>query len=288
MKFVREPILHFLLLGGLVFGLHSLRNRGERNTSLPRIEIGATVIENLRAGYEKQFGKAPGEEELRDLVTAHLREEVYYREALSLGLDRDDTIVRRRLAQKMEFLSSGITEEEVPGAAELEAYFGGRVDRYSRPGTTTFRHVYFSREKRGDGKGPRDAADGLASLRTGEDENRLGDGFLHGFEFSGQSAEAVGALFGASFAEALAALPSGEWAGPVESEYGWHLVKIEARGAPVPLEFTEARSQVVRDWIEESRRRADDKLFQRLRDQYVIAIDEEALQRSAIPKTAQR
>jgi len=288
MKVIGEPFLHFLVIGGLVFSLHSWRKGRESGGAGPRIEIGASTIESLRSGYERQFRQAPDEEVLRGLVAEHLREEVFYREALALGLDRNDTIVRRRLAQKMEFLSSGITEAAAPDAGELESYFASHGDRYTRPGTITFRHVYFSRGKRDGGTIMNDLAEALAALRSGSDEESLGDGFLHGFEFAGQEVEAIGSLFGKPFAEAVGALPTGTWEGPVESEYGWHVVKVEERGERVPLPFAEVRSRVMRDWIEERCRLAEVELFDRLRDDYVIVIDEAALKRSATVSTAQR
>jgi hypothetical protein len=152
MKIFREPLLHFLLLGALIFALNAWREKTRpAEASSARIEVTAAVIERLRAASERQYGKAPDAEELRGQVMAHIREEVYCREALALGLDRDDTIVRRRLAQKMEFLTGDIAGAAEPADAAVREFFGKNAARYAKAGRVSFRHVYFSREKRGGG-----------------------------------------------------------------------------------------------------------------------------------------
>jgi peptidyl-prolyl cis-trans isomerase C len=149
-KLLKEPILHFLALGAVIFALNAWRERARpMGASAARIEATAAVIDRLRAGYERQFGQAPDADEMRGLVTAHIREEVLCREALALGLDRDDTIVRRRLAQKMEFLTDDIATAAVPEDAVVREFFEKNAERYAKPGRVTFRHVYFSKEKRG-------------------------------------------------------------------------------------------------------------------------------------------
>ena len=151
-KLLKEPLLHFLALGAVIFALNAWRERARpTEASAARIEVTAAVIERLRAGYERQFGQAPDAEEMRGLVTAHIREEVLCREALALGLDRDDTIVRRRLAQKMEFLTDDIATAAEPDDAAVREFFEKNAARYAKPGRVSFRHVYFSKEKRGAG-----------------------------------------------------------------------------------------------------------------------------------------
>jgi hypothetical protein len=257
--------------------------------SPPGINVTAAVIESLRAGYERQSGQAPDETELRGLVVAHVREEVLFREALALGLDRDDTIVRRRLAQKMEFLTDDIVSAAEPDEAALTKFFARNAARYERAGRVSFRHVYFSKERRGAGL---DAAarDALAELKKGANDEAMGDAFLHGFEFAGSEFEELTALFGPDFARQLAALPDGAWQGPLASSYGLHLVRIAARSEPQPTKLGEVRSTVVRDFNEERRRETNREIFERLRARYNVTVDEGAITRAAAPatKTAQR
>src|SRR5688572_8437295 len=181
-KLIKEPLLHFLALGAVIFALNAWREKARLiETSAARIEVTAAVIDRLRAGYERQFGQTPDAEELRGLVEAHIREEVLCREALALGLDRDDTIVRRRLAQKMEFLTDDLASAAEPEDAVVREFFERNAVRYAKAGRVTFRHVYFSREKRGAGTAAA-VTSALAALEKGASDEAFGDPFLQGFE----------------------------------------------------------------------------------------------------------
>jgi parvulin-like peptidyl-prolyl isomerase len=289
-KLLKEPLLHFLALGAVVFALNTWRQKTRPiEASAARIEVTAAVIERLRAASERQFGKTPDVEELRGQVTAHIREEVFCREALALGLDRDDTIVRRRLAQKMEFLMGDIAGAAEPADAVMREFFAKNAARYAKAGRVSFRHVYFSKEKRGAAADAA-AAEALAALAKGANDETMGDPFLHGFEFSEREQDDVIASFGREFAEKLAALPTGEWSGPVESSYGLHLVRIEARMEPRAVKFDDVRKTVLRDFHDERRRIANDQVFEKLRERYQVTVDEAALTKAAVPvtNTAQR
>ncbi|MBC8010071.1 MAG: peptidyl-prolyl cis-trans isomerase [Burkholderiales bacterium] len=276
-KLLREPLLHFLALGVVIFALNAWRDQARSpETEVRQIEVTAAVIDRLRAGYERQFGQAPNEVEMRGLVTAHIREEVFCREALALGLDRDDTIVRRRMAQKMEFLTGDLASVSVPDEASVRAFFEKNAERYSRPGQVSFRHVYFSKDKRG-AKGEAAAREALAALAKGASDETLGDPFLHGFEFAKYEAHEITALFGGEFETGLGELPEGEWRGPVESSYGLHLVRVEARGVLQPAAFEAVRASVERDFNEERRSTANREIFEKLRERYQVTVDEAAL-----------
>jgi hypothetical protein len=282
-KLLKEPFLHFLALGVAIFVLNGWREKTRPiEASAARVEVTAAVIDRLRAGYERQFGQAPDTEELRGLVTAHIREEVLCREALALGLDRDDTIVRRRLAQKMEFLTDDLATAAAPEEAAVREFFEKSAARYAAPGRVTFRHVYFSKEKRGAGAAAA-AADALAALEKGVNDEAFGDPFLHGYEFAGREQADVIAAFGPEFAKRLAALPAGAWRGPVASSYGLHLVRIEARTAPRAATFDAVRETVARDLNDERRRTANREVFERLRERYRVTVDEAALTKAAAP-----
>jgi parvulin-like peptidyl-prolyl isomerase len=289
-RILKEPLLHFLLLGALIFALNAWRAKQRpADAAAPRIEVTAAVIERLRAAFERQFGKAPDAEELRAQVTAHIREEVFCREALALGLDRDDTIVRRRLAQMMEFLTGDIAGASEPADAVVRKFFEKNAARYAKAGRVSFRHVYFKKEKRGAGTEAA-ALEALAALAKGASDETMGDPFLHGFEFVEREQDDVIAAFGREFAEKLAAQPIGEWSGPVESSYGLHLVRVEARMEPRAVKFDEVRETVLRDFHDERRRIANDEVFEKLRERYQVTVDEAALTKAAaaVTKTAQR
>lgn len=224
----------------------------------------------------------PDVEELRGLVTAHIREEVLCREALALELDRDDTIVRRRLAQKMEFLTDDLAGAAEPENALVREFFAKNAARYAKPAQVSFRHVYFSQDKRG-AKGEAAARQALAALARGASDEAMGDPFLHGFEFAARDAQEITALFGGEFAAQLAALREGEWSGPVTSSYGLHLVRVEARGAAQPASFDTVRGTVARDFNDERRRTANREIFEKLRERYQVSVDEAALAKGAAP-----
>jgi parvulin-like peptidyl-prolyl isomerase len=288
MKALKEPLLHFFLIGAAIFALNAWREKARpAETSTPRIEVTAAVIERLRAAFERQFGKAPDEAELRAQVTAHIREEVYCREALALGLDRDDTIVRRRLAQKMEFLTGDIADAAQPGEAVVREFFEKHAARYAKAGRVNFRHVYFSNEKHGADTEAL-AREALAAVKKGANDESFGDPFLHGYQFAEREQDDVIAAFGAEFAKGLAVQPAGEWSGPVASSYGLHLVRVEARTEPRPVKLEEVRDVVLRDFNEERRTRANHEVFEKLRQQYDVAVDEAALAKAAARKTAQQ
>lgn len=276
-RLLREPLLHFLALGAVLFALNAWRGtKRPPAEGAAGIEVTAAVIDRLRAGYERQFGQAPDAAALRGLVTAHIREEVLCREALALGLDLDDSIVRQRLAQKMEFLTDDLVGAVEPPEATLQSFFATNAARYARPARISFRHVYFSNEKRGAGAETA-ARDARADLAKGVDEESLGDAFLHGFEFDQHQPEELSALFGPGFVARLVTLPAGDWQGPVASSYGWHLVRVGQRTAPEQVTLAQARPVVLRDFQEEQRRTANREIFERLKQRYQITVDEAAI-----------
>jgi peptidyl-prolyl cis-trans isomerase C len=280
----KEPLLHFVALGAAIFALNAWREQRRPVEFLPaQIEVTAPVIERLREGFERQFGKSPDEQELRGLVTAHIREEVYCREALALGLDRDDTIVRRRLAQKMEFLTDDLAVAAEPKDAAVREFFENNAARYAKPAQISFRHIYFSQEKRGPNSVAA-AREALAALAMGASDETMGDAFLHGFVFAEREAQEITSLFGDDFAAQIVTLRQGEWSGPIQSSYGLHLVRIQARGAIQPASFNAVRAKVTEDFNEERRRTANREIFQKLRERYQVSVDEAALT-NATPAT---
>jgi peptidyl-prolyl cis-trans isomerase C len=289
-KLLKEPLLNFFVLGAAIFALNAWREKTRPAEAVAsRIDVTAPVIERLRAGYERQFGQLPDMDELRGLVTAHIREEVLCREALALGLDRDDTIVRRRLAQKMEFLTDDLVANGEPEEAAMREFFEKNTTRYAKPGRVSFRHVYFSREKHGTGM-EASLTEALAALEQGGNDEAFGDPFLNGYVFAEREENDIIALFGPEFAKQLAAQPEGSWRGPVASSYGQHLVRVESRTQPRPVKLDEVRAAVMRDFNDELRRTGNREVFEKLRERYEVAVDEAALAKAAAParKTAQR
>ncbi len=148
---LREPLLHFVVLGALVFGLYGwVDNPAASTAASGQIAVTAPVIASLTTDWQRQWGRVPNAQELQTLIDQYLRDEIFYQEALALGMDRNDIIVRRRLIQKVEFLAEDVSALREPEDDELQAYLAEHGDRYQVPGQVSFTQVYFSRELRGD------------------------------------------------------------------------------------------------------------------------------------------
>jgi hypothetical protein len=267
---LRQPVVQFVLAGTALFALFVMTT-GSPDAG-EEVVVSAAQIERLVSLFGRQWQRPPTAEELDALIEQQIREEVLYREALAMGLDRNDSVVRQRLAQKLEFLSQDLIDEN-PSEAELRAFFDARPERFAEPVRLSFRHVYLNPDRRGDAL-QADAADLLASLRAGTagPVENLGDTFLLPLEFSDRRQDEIAGLFGEPFADEVSALPIGNWQGPVGSGYGLHVVLLEERvDARIP-EFGAIRDQVRTEFLVERRRTAEEDVYRELRARYTIEI----------------
>ncbi len=204
----------------------------------------------------------------------HIREEILYREAIALGLDRDDTIIRRRLRQKMEFLPQDLVEQVEPTDAELRTYLRENADAYQVETRVSFQHIFLDLEQR-EAHAEKDALDLLAELN---DHSRsvkpstLGDPILLPYDLESLSESEVAGMFGQEFASHLAEIEPGGWTGPVISGYGLHLVRVRERLPARMPELSEVRNTVERDWEFMRRQELDDQFFRSLKERYVIEV----------------
>ncbi len=262
---LREPLVHFALLGGLLFAVHARVARPPAD----RVVIERAYVDALRAEQKERTGQAPSEEETRGLVERTIDEEVLYREALALGLDRGDLIVRRRLLQKMELIARARVME--PSEAEMTAYLAAHADRYRAAETVSFQHVFVSSDRHGDAT-LADAGQILAALREGAEPSRQGDPFVAGASFARRSRADLEGTFGGAFGEGVLSAPLGEWSGPIVSSYGAHLVRPTARGGAGTPELASVRSRVREDLLRDHRESALRDEIERLRRKYSIEI----------------
>jgi hypothetical protein len=277
-KLMREPLLHFLLLGAAMFATYSFVSKHSPEEP-GRIVITQGQIENLAFGFTNTWQRPPTDKELAGLISERVREEVYYREALALGLDKDDTVIRRRLRQKMEFVSEDIAAQAEPTDAELNAYLQSNTDKFRVEDRFTFRQVYLNPEKHTDNL-TGDASRLLAQLRESGDKgdaSALGDAFLLAHEFNALPATEVSKQFGEQFAAKLQGLSPGQWEGPIESGYGLHLVKVSERLEGRLPALADARAAVRREWDNDRRNQANEKFFQELLKRYVVDIEQPQL-----------
>ena len=284
-RHLTDPLLHFTLLGALIFAVAAWREKQRPAENMAHIEITAGTIAWLREGFDKQWHRAPDADELRGLVNDHLKEELLYREALAMGLDRDDAIVRRRMAQKMDFLTQDIAAAVAPDDPALRKFFQENPARYARAPRISFRHVFFSKERRGE-KLESAANEALTSLGKGANDEAMGDPFLGEYAFKDVNADEIAAALGRDFAEKVALMPAGEnWQGPVASSYGLHLVRVSGRAEPQAVAFESVRDAVARDLSDERRLTANQDFLQRLKTRYRVTVDEPALKNAAAPST---
>jgi hypothetical protein len=273
-KLAREPLLHFLILGAVIFAVYAVRTR--HNVDKPgEIVVTQGAIENLVTGFTRTWQRPPTEEEFNGLLRDYVRQEAAYREALALGLDRDDMIVRRRLQQKLEFLSAEVGATGEPGDDELNQFPRAHTAAFRSEPRVWFQQIYFNPQLRGGDAHARAAAL-LAALQhagTGRGASQLGDPFLLEPGFKDLSLTDVKKTFGEKFAASLAVIPVGAWQGPLDSGYGVHLVLLEQRSEGRLPALAEVRDQVRREWQEAKRREATDKLYEAILKRYTVRIE---------------
>jgi len=272
-RLLREPLVHFLLLGGLLFLFFQWRGSGGPTSS--RIVITPGLVEHLASGFGRTWQRPPTDAELKGLIDDYVKEEIATREAVGMGLDRDDTIIRRRLRQKLEFLVEDAASSSPPTDAELEAWLQKHPQSFRAEPQLAFRQVYVSPERRGASAGE-DAEKLLARLRAkGKDATTdgLGDASMLPSEQPLVPLREVVRSFGDDFAQELMKIEPGQWAGPVESPYGLHLVLVQERVAGAAPELAEVRPVVEREVLAERRKRDLDTLYERLLEKYTVTIE---------------
>lgn len=279
-RILREPLLHFLVLGALLFGLYFwVGSPSMISTSAKKIEVGGPVINSLQTTWQLQWGRKPTEQQLQKLVDKYIHDEVLYQEALALGLDDKDIIVRRRLIQKMQFLVENVAGIQEPSDEELQSYLDQNADRYAIPGRFSFEQVYFSRELHGE-RTDADAENLLSQLQT--DPNPVqskddGDRTMLPKTYTLALARTLNNTFGGTLATEMTEVTEKGWQGPFHSAYGSHLVNITEIEPGHPATLTEVRKKVRLDYLLLQKQKLDEQFYEKLRDRYTISIDSEAL-----------
>ena len=285
-KVLREPLVHFLALALAIFIIYGALNRSDRVTP-DRIVVTQARIEQIATLFARTWQRPPSPSELKGLLDDYVKDEVYYREALKLGLEADDTVIRRRLRQKMEFLSDAASETLNPTEAELAEYLNAHADRFAVEHAVAFRQIYFNPERRGD-KASDDATNALEVLRSDPslDPASVGDATLLPSELPLTSKASISQTFGTNFADEIIKAIPGTWAGPFKSSFGLHIVRVsETKPSRMPA-LAEVREAVERDWASDKRRALADRRFNELLKQYDVTIEPEpkpAGQASASP-----
>jgi len=264
MKFFREPLVHFLVIGAALFVIYAYWGQQGTEEQGKTITITVGEIEWLSDSWQKRWNRPPTQQEREGIINQYLKEMILYREALAMGLDRDDTVIRRRLAQKLEFLSQDLISPTPPSEEELQAYFAEHIDRYQQPDLITFTHIYFDPDKRGN-QTLKDAetakAEMIALQQPPQDVRSFGDQFMLQSYYPERSEAEVAKLFGSGFAGPVFKLAPNEWHGPVLSGYGTHLVYVHDLKKPEPPRFAEVETQVRQDWENDRREQLNEQFI---------------------------
>jgi hypothetical protein len=273
-QILREPLLHFLALGAALFAAYSYLHRG-REATPGELVVSAGQIEHLAARFTQFQQRPPSKTELKGLIDQYVREEILSREAVKLGLDQDDTVIRRHLQQKMEFVATDLATAGEPNEAELADWLAQHPDKFRHEPQFTFRHVYLDPDKHGD-RFEADAAKLLADLKQAgvkAESSTLGDSFLLPHEFVDVSQSVLAVQFGPEFTKPLAELKIGEWTGPIRSGYGAHLVLLTARSEGHLPALDEVRDFVRRDLVSERRQEVNRRFLEGLLSHYQVKIE---------------
>ena len=273
-RLLREPLFHFLLAGIALFLLYDVIRGGESDA--PReIVITEARVEALAENFATVWIRPPTPQEIKGLVDDYVAEEIFYREGVAMGLDQDDTVIRRRLRQKMEFIAEDAATAIEPGDEQLQAYLAQHAAKFVSPTEVTFVQVYLNTERRGD-SARADAEKLLAELQAGRGPGNpvdAGDPTLLPAGMQAASPQAIANAFGNDFATAIEEAPVGQWSGPLQSGFGLHLVRVDERVAGALPAFEEIRPIVLREWQSEQRTESNERFLDGLRAKYEVRIE---------------
>lgn len=276
-KLIKDPLVHFLLAGAVIFAVSWWLNPPAPAVA-GRIVVAAADVTKMRETIALVQGRPATDAEVNALIEAHIREEVLYREALATGLERDDTMVRNRLIEKMRFLTENVAEPPLPTDAELSRWFDAQPEKFRIPPLVTFEHVFFGTERRGD-RARADAAAALPNLRARKDSPapetlaKLGDPLPLWNRYDAMTTKDVALAFGDAFAAGLQPLEAGAWQGPIPSRFGWHLVRVIGRTAERQPTLAEVREAAQAAYLNERRQAGNDERYRAMRERYDVVVE---------------
>jgi hypothetical protein len=273
-KILREPLLHFLLLGMAIFiayGMFSMPSGNEPG----KIIITQGELKSMREAYFKTWKRPPTQNEFEGLIRDRVREEVYYREALALGMDKDDIIIRRRLRQKMEFIANDIVKQAEPTDEDLSEFLAKHPELFNVETCYNFRQIYLNPDRHGKSL-KQDITRLLSELNqpgSNADFQKMGDASLLPPEMTGATEITMTSQFGEEFKKQLIQSATGRWVGPVSSVYGIHLVRIDKHTEGGVPALPEIRDAVQREWESVRRMEANEKFYGELLKNYTVTIE---------------
>jgi hypothetical protein len=277
-KLAKDPLVHFLLIGVALFVIAAMRG-DPVTTGRERIVVTAEQVEQARAAATALQGRAPTPAELEALLEPTIRDEVMYREALALGLDDNDDEVRRRLIEKMSYLTQDLADPEPSSEQELRTFYDRSPVLFTVPALVSFDQVFFSPGQRGDAL-ETDAAAGVAALRAGREPAEVGDRTPLRESYDDAPREQVAVLFGDELAAALFGAEPGEWLGPYRSDFGLHAVRLRSRSAARLPPYDEIAARVAEEYAAQRRREANERAYREIRSHYDVVVEPAAPERA--------
>ena len=271
-RILKEPLLHFLLFGALIFAVYSWLNRDVQ--AVDEIFVSKGQQEHLVNMFSRTWQRPPTPQEYQGLLRDYIRGEIAYRESMAMGLDEGDVIIRRRMRQKLELLTDEIVSFAEPQEIELQSFLEENPDRFRTEAEMDLRQVYISVDKHGD-KANSEAMSVLSQLQLDPAANwmNMGDVLQLPGQFRDVRIGELRRLFGTQFTDGLTGLEQGAWSGPVSSAYGLHLVSIDRLEPARDPSLEEVRDSVKVEWLEQRRRQATDELYDRMAQKYSIEIE---------------
>ena len=274
-RLLREPLLHFMVLGAALFVGYAYLELDTEAESSYEIALTLEELAQLQMLYESQWRRQPTSEEFTRLVETRVRQEVLYREALAMGLDKNDEIVKRRMAQKMQFIAEDMAAAQEPATEELRAWYAENSDKFAMPKRLSFRHLYFSPDSRG-ARAYDDAVSALARLNGQPVDSQLAgtlaDRFMYQDYYADQTSVSLAKEFGPQFAVSVEALTPDSWQGPIESGFGWHLVYVDSVVPGRVPAFEEIESEIKTAWLGVQKEMAWRKAYEEMRAKYTLRI----------------
>ena len=275
-RLLREPLIHFLLIGAALFAAYPYLQPARRAAPAAKeIQLSVDELSQLAALFRSQWKRDPTRDEFARMVEQKAQSEVLYREALAMGLDKNDEIVKRRMAQKMQFLAEDVAAAREPTTDELKTWYATNSFKFAMSKRVSFRHLYFSPDRRGT-NARADAAKLLAQLAGQPETVKLpessADPFMFQEYYRDRAPDYLGKEFGPQFAQAVAKLPTGSWHGPIESGFGWHLVFVDTETPGRVPDFEEIEADVKMAWLGEEKAIAWDKAYKEMRAKYTVLL----------------
>lgn len=281
-RLLKEPLVQFLILGAAIYGAYAVFGAPEEDYRETTIIVDSNRINTMINEWERRWNRPPSRLEIDGLIQQFIKEDVLYRQAVAMGLDEDDPVMRRRMAQKLEFLTSDLSALQEPAEGELEQFFAENQEYYRDPDRISFSHIYFDPDKRG-GETLVDAEATLEQLKDlgepGDEVSQMGDRFMLQSYFDSATELDIRRQLGSVFSEAVMNLAPGQWYGPLSSGYGVHLVYVYDRVTAPPPVLVNMQESVLDDWHTQKGEQFNAEFLENLKRRYQIVVDELPVER---------